>query len=129
MQRKIGPVVMFGATAALIAVLASWLAAFFGPTGFADGKSILAHLQGLELQHRHEKVPTPGIFAAYADTGPILVVATLDPSFPYAWMAANAPSCGEYPCMVAGDARIEIGCDELKRIVPRMRTSVPHVSV
>jgi len=106
-------------------LLAVWLWGFFGPGGFVEGKSIFASLQGLEVQHRHQHLRSPDIFGTYRDTGPVIVVATHDPRFPYAWIAANVPSCDDELCMVGGDASIDITCNDVSQLATRVAIAPP----
>ncbi len=70
------------AASAVVIFFGAWIWAFIGPSGFIEGKSIFASLQGLEVQHRQQHLRTPDLFGTYYDTGPVIVVATHDPRFP-----------------------------------------------
>lgn len=121
-------VVVTGLAAAVSAVViffGAWIWAFIGPGGFIEGKSIFANLQGLEVQHRLQHLRTPDLFGTYRDTGPVIVVATHDPRFPYAWIAATVPSCDGQLCMVGGDASIDITCNDLSRLTTRVALAPP----
>lgn len=112
---------------ATVAILraAVWLWLFFGPGGFLDGKAILAELQGLEFRHRSEILSTPQVFATSHKTGPILVVATSDRDYPYAWIAVTIGQCGEELCMVGGDAHLDIKCSDVDRLGAQINIAPP----
>ncbi len=121
-------VVLTGLVAAVstaVIFFGAWLWAFIGPGGFIEGKSILASLQGLEVQHRQQQIRTPDLFGTYHDTGPVIVLATRDHRFPYAWIAATVPSCDGQLCMVSGYASIDITCNDLSRLTTRVALAPP----
>ena len=103
----------------------AWLWDFCGLGGFVEGKSILASLQGPEVEHRHQHLRTPDIFVTDREAGPVIVVATHDPRFPYAWIAATVPSCDGKLCIVDGNASIDITCNDLGRLTTLVAIAPP----
>ena len=108
---------MLGGTAfaAALWVVAVWAYHFFGSGGPTSGKAVLAALQSLEVEHRHEQLLTPAVFTTRADTGPVIVIATTDVMFPYAWLAATIPSCDGQLCIVCVPNTLDIKCGEVAK--------------
>jgi len=118
--------VAIGVTASIvIMVLTIWSWRFFGPGGFIEGKAIFSQLQNLEVGHRHDRLHTPQVFATYDTVGPVVVVATLDRDFPYAWIAATIPFCDNELCMVGGGAHLDINCSDIAQLETQIRIAPP----
>jgi hypothetical protein len=114
------------AFAAALSVAAVSAYHFFGSGGPISGKAVLAALQGLEVKHRHEQLATPAVFISRGDTGPVIVIATADVKFPYAWQAATIPSCDGQLCIVADPGTLDIKCEEVSNLSKAV-TIVPPV--